>query len=196
MKKTIPLLLALVLTACASIVKVEGEQQVANRMTVQVSQAWNKISPPGAAQPYQTWTQEGIPLDELRLWAGVRPQQALVNMPAGAVPATGKARRVPTFVVGMQPDQLVHLFETMYALDGSIVTMTRVEPDTFAGHKGVRFEFSVVRRSDDVQLSGIGWVAVHKDELFAATFTAPHLAFFGRLRPMAESLIKTARIAG
>jgi hypothetical protein len=32
--------------------------------------------------------------------------------------------------------------------------------------------------------------------LFAATFAAPRLAFFPRLLPMAEAVVKTARIKG
>jgi hypothetical protein len=72
--------------------------------------------------------------------------------------------------------------------------MTRIEPGQFAGEKGLRFEFSVARKRDDVQLLGVGWVVVRNQELFAATFVAPKLAFFPRLMPMAEAVVKTARV--
>ncbi len=184
------------LSGCMSITKVEGEQVVNNRMAVKVTDAWNKVSAPGTKQPFDMWTQEGLTLDHLRLWAAVKPGQALLVRPAGSVPVGQKAPRVPTYQAGMQPDQLVSLFEVMYSADGSIVNVTKVEPSVFAGEKGVRFEFSVTRKGDDVLLNGVGWVSQSKGELFAATFLAPKLSFFPRLLPKAESIVRTAQIKG
>ena len=53
--------------------------------------------------------------------------------------------------------------------------------------------------SDDLNMLGVGWLAVRPDptwgeELFAATFVAPRLSFYQRLLPMAEEVVKTARI--
>jgi len=197
MTKTIAaLLLALFVAACTSIAKVEGDQVVNGKLVVNVSQAWNKVTDPWEGGPYDMWTQEGIPLDHLRLWAGVRPGKALVAKPTVLFRAPGeKDARYPTFVAGLPPDKLVSLFEELYANEG-VVEITRVEPTVFAGEKGVRFEFTLARRADDVVLKGVGWVAVHKDELFAATFAAPRLTFFPKLLPMAEAVVKTARIRG
>ncbi len=72
--------------------------------------------------------------------------------------------------------------------------MNKVEPAVFAGEPGVRFEFSVARKSDDVQFKGVGWVAVRQGELFAATFVAPRLSFFARILPKAEGVVRTAKI--
>jgi hypothetical protein len=195
MIKTIfTLLLALWLAACTSIAKVEGDQVVNNKLVVNVSSAWNKVTDPWENEPYDMWTQEGIPLDHLRLWAGVKPGKTLVAKPTVLFRASGeKDARYPTFTTGLPPDKLVSLFEALYANEG-VVNIARVEPTIFAGEKGVRFEFTLARRADDVTLKGVGWVAVHKDELFAATFAAPRLAFFARLLPMAEAVVKTARI--
>lgn len=197
MKKILALLLVSLLAACTSIVKVEGDQVINNRMAVKLTDAWNKVDLPGNRQPFDVWTQEGLTIDHLRFWAAVGNNQEMMTRPPGAsVPQGGKAARLPTYVAGMQPDQLVSLFENLYAADGSIVTMNKVEPAVFAGEKGVRFEFAVTRKSDDVQLRGVGWVAVKKNELFAATFVAPRLSFFPRLLPKAESVVKTAQIKG
>ena len=197
MKKILALLLVCLLTACTSIVKVEGDQVINNKMAVKLSDAWNKIQLPGNQQPFDVWTQEGLSIDHLRFWAGVAGNQELMKRPPGAsVPQGGKAGRVPTYVAGMQPDQLVSLFEALYASDGSIVNMTRVEPALFAGQKGVRFEFAMTRKGDDVQLRGVGWVAVKNNELYAATFVAPRLSFFARLLPKAEKVVSTAQIKG
>ncbi len=195
MKKLISLLLIGLLAACASVVKVEGEQVVNQRMSVRLTDAWNKVNVPGSKQPYEIWTQEGLALDQLRLWAAVQPGQSLMT-PVSSAGSGQKAPRAPTYTAGMAPDQLVNLFEVMYSADGSIVSMDRMDPVVFAGEKGVRFEFSVTRKSDDVQLRGVGWVAVRKNELYAASFVAPRLSFYQRLAPKAERVVQSARIAG
>nr|WP_315491140.1 hypothetical protein [uncultured Rhodoferax sp.] len=196
MKKIIATLLIAILAGCGtSIVKVEGDQIVNGRMKVRLPDAWNKVTLANNTQPYETWTQEGLSLDQLRLWAALPSGQSLVvsnqNTPSGQT-----APRLPTFTAGMQPDQLVNLFEVMYSVDGSLVTVNKVEPTVFAGEKGVRLEFSVTRKSDGVQFGGVGWAAIRKGELFAASFVAPRLSFFPRLAPKAESVIRSAAIQG
>ena len=199
MGKLLPLLLALLLAACANVSRMEGEQVVNQRLSVHLTDAWNKVSDPWEVDPYDTWTQEGIPLDHLRLWGGVRPGQPLMTRPAlFSRAADARERRVPTFRVGLTPEKLVSLFEELYATAGT-VAVTKVEPAEFAGHKGVRFEFTLARRSDDLTMQGVGWVAVRADptwgeELYAATFVAPRMSFYQRLLPMAESVVKSARV--
>lgn len=194
MRRLAVLLLAFALAACTTIAKVEGEQVVNARLAVRVSAAWNKINDPWQNEPFDTWTQEGLPLDHLRLWGGVRAGEPLIKKPMIFFRAAGeKDKRVPTFRPGMPPDKLVTLFEEFYSMMGT-VTVTKVEPATFAGEKGVRFEFTLARRGDDALLRGVGWVATRNNELYAATFVAPQLAFFSRLLPKAEDVVRTARI--
>jgi hypothetical protein len=201
MKRLAPLLLALLLAACASMSRVEGEQVVNDRLAVHVTHGWNKISDPWDIDPYDTWSQEGMPLDHLRIWGGVRPGQPLMTKPAVFSRAPdAKEPRVPTFRMGLTPEKLVGLFEELYATAGT-VTITKVEPTVFAGEKGVRFEFTLARRRDDLDMQGVGWLAVRQDatwgeELYAATFVAPKLSFYQRLLPMAEAVVKTARVKG
>ena len=199
MKSAVALLLALALAACTTIYRREGDELVGERLAVHVSQAWNKVSDPWNVDPYETWTQDGLPLDTLRLWGGLRPGQPLMTKDAVfSRAADARDPRVPTFQAGRGPEKLVSLFEELYATKGT-VNITRVEPALFAGHKGVRFEFTLARRADDLDMRGVGWFAVRSDptwgeELYAATFVAPKLAFFDRLLPMAEAVVKTARI--
>lgn len=195
MKKLAILLLVSLLGACTSIVKVEGDQVVNGRMAVRLTEAWNKVSLPGVSQPFETWTQEGLPLDHLRFWAAIPTGKSLMTAPR-VNSADQKAPRVPTYVAGMQPDQLVNLFEILYSNDGSIVTLSKVEPATFVGEKGVHFAFSMTRKVDGVEMKGLGWLAVHKGELYAASFVAPKKSFFPRLAPKAESVAKSAKVQG
>jgi hypothetical protein len=194
MRVFLALLLAAVLAGCASVGKIEGEQVVNDRLAVRLPSAWNKVSDPWDVDPYDTWTQEGVPLDQLRLWGGIASGMPLMTRPQTYSRAPdAREIRVPTFRAGMTREQLVSLFEQFYANAGT-VRITRVDPDSFAGQAGVRFEFTLARRIDDVVLQGVGWAAARENELYAATFVAPRLSFFQRLRPMAESVVKTARI--
>lgn len=199
MKRIAALVLALSLAACTTMSRMEGDQVVNERLAVHVSSAWNKVTDRWEIGPYDTWTQEGLPLDHLRFWGGVRPGQTLMVKPMVFSRAPdAKEPRVPTFRMGLTPEKLVRLFEELYANAGP-VTVTRVEPAMFAGHKGVRFEFTLARRRDDLAMQGVGWVSVRPDpvwgeELYAATFVAPKLGFYQRLLPMAEEVVKTARV--
>jgi hypothetical protein len=94
----------------------------------------------------------------------------------------------------MSPEQLVQMFEIFYSADGSLVTMGRVEPARFAGGNGLRFEFEWVRKEDDVQLKGVGWLVVQKGKLYAATFAAPRLYFYDRIYPRAAAVVQTAAV--
>jgi hypothetical protein len=190
------LLLALLMAACTTIAKVEGDQLVHGKLAVHVSAAWNKINDPWSYEPYDTWTQEGLPLDHLRLWGGVHDGAPLVEKPSHLFRGPGeKDPRIPTFRAGMSDEKLVNLFEQFYGNFGT-VRVTRVAPTVFAGEKGVRFEFTLARRSDDLAMRGVGWVATHDKALYAATFVAPQLTFYPRILPMAEAVVKTARVKG
>ncbi|GAB3757032.1 hypothetical protein GCM10028796_00480 [Ramlibacter monticola] len=199
MKRLLVLLLAIALAACTSMARMEGEQVVNDRLVVHVPGAWNKVVDRSEKTPYDTWTQEGMPLDHLRLWGGVRPGEPLVTKWASySRAADARDPRVPTFRTGLTPEKLVSLFEAVYAGAGT-VTITKVEPTVFADTPGVRFEFTLARRSDDLNMRGVGWVAARPDpvwgeELYAATFVAPRLSFYERLLPMAEEVVKTAHV--
>ena len=202
MKKILAvLLLAAGLAACTTVQRMHGDQVVNEKLSVHVSAAWNKVVDPWEGDPYDTWTQEGIPLDHLRFWGGVTPGQPLMTKPMMFSRAPdAKELRVPTFRNGLSTEKLVSQFEELYATAGT-VNVTKVEPAMFAGQKGVRFEFTLERRRDDLTMRGVGWIAVrpsavYGEELYAATFVAPKAAFFQRLLPMAEAVVKTARIKG
>jgi hypothetical protein len=201
MKRLAALLLAAALAGCSSVARMEGDQLVNGKLAVHVSQAWNQVDDRWEADPYDTWTQEGVPLDHLRIWAGVQPGQALMTRPMFfSRAADAKVPRVPTFRTGLPPERLVRLFEELYSTVGA-VTVTKVEPAVFAGQKGVRYEFTLERRRDDLTMQGVGWLSVrpsptHGEELYAATFVAPRLGFFDRLLPMAEEVVKSARVKG
>jgi hypothetical protein len=193
MKKLFLIALALIVVGCANIVKIDGEQTINSKMTVKLPQAWNKINI-AASQPYELWTQDGVFVDQLRMWAGINSGANLVVAPQKN--SQGKAPRVPVYTAGMKLDQIASLFEQMYAIDGSTVTLDRVEPATFGAQQGVRVEFSVVKQSSNVQLKGIAWAAEHKGQFYATSYVAPRLSFFPRYLPQVQDIAKSAVIKG
>lgn len=191
MKKIAALSLALILSACTTVTRIEGEQRLGNRLSLTLPSAWNKFSQP-ASVPFEVWTQDGIMLDQLRIWAAVKPDQALIIKPASD---GTKAAKAPVFKPGLRPDQWVALLEMTYASDGSTVNVDKVEPSTWAGMKAVRFEFSMTRKHDDLAFRGVGWATEQDQHFFAAVFTAPRLHFYGQLLPKVEAVVQTARFS-
>jgi hypothetical protein len=180
-----------VLAGCASsgMVKVSpGETVVGDRVALTIEGAWNQLSIPGSGST-ATWTQDGIPLDLLRFYVALKDGQALGG--SGA-----KDQRPLTFKSTMQPHEIVSLFQGLYARDGSTFTLGKLEPAEFMGAKGFRFQYTVVRKSDDVTLSGVAWVVVQGHELYAMTFTAPRVGFYARHEVDVERIAKSARLKG
>jgi hypothetical protein len=181
-------LLPLLLSACVSVEKVaSGPRNVGERMTVTIEGPWNNINLPRS--PAQHWTMEGLPVDQLMLYSGLKDDGLLHAELAGE--AEAKSFR---FRSSMAPDEIVSAIEGMLTRDGSGFTLTRLEPANFGGHKGFRFEFQLVRKTTNLYLKGIGYGAVSKGELFAMIYSAPRLAFFDRHIATVEKVGASARI--
>lgn len=194
MKKLLLIALTLIVVGCANIVKVDGEQTINSKMTVKLPEAWNKIALPGSQQPFDLWTKDGVFVDQLRMWAGIAPNAGLITAPPKN--SQGKAPRIPTFTAGMKLDQMASLFEQIYAVDGSAVTIDKLEPATWGAQQGIRLEFSVVRQGDGVQLKGVAWAAEFKGQFYATSYVAPRLSFFPRYLPQVQDIAKSAAFKG
>lgn len=182
------LAMAIALSGCVSVAKVEtGQRSVGDRMTVKLEGAWNHISAPGMG-PAEFWTMEGLPVDQLALYSGIRDGQAMHAEQGGS--------RVKTFSFrsSMQPDEIVGMFEGMLTMDGSRFKLIKMEPSSFGGLKGFRFDYSLIRKRDNVQLTGFGYSAVSKGELFAILYMAPRLHFFPLYSARADQISRSALI--
>lgn len=189
MKNHLTALLLLALTGCVSVAKVEtGERTVGDRLTLKLAGAWNHVSAPGLG-PAETWTMEGLPVDQLLVYSGIKHDEPIHGTMAGEA-----QKKTFSFRSGMQPDEIAALFEGMLTRDGSSYKLVRLEPVRFGGQQGFRFEYALTRKIDNVQLSGVGYGAVSKGELFALVYMAPRLAFFGRHAPTVEQIALSARV--
>lgn len=183
-------LLVALLAACAQMSHVaSGQATVKQRLLVTVDKPWNQFER-GVGDATPTWTQEGVTIDALRFYVGLKDGELLAPTPSAP-----KGLRPLAFKSTMQPNDVVALFEALVSRDGSTFTVDKLTPQAFVGNPGVRLEWSSVRKFDEVRLRGIGWIAVRDGELFAITYTAPRLAFFPRGSASAEAIAASARVA-
>lgn len=189
MKKLLLTLALLTLSGCVSVAKIEsGDKTVGERMTVHIDGAWNHVNAPGIG-PAELWTMEGTPVDQLLIYSGLKDGQAVHAESGGA-----ESKKNFTFRGNMQPDEIAGLFEGMLTRDGSRYRLLKLEPADYSGLKGFRFEYSLVRKIDNVQLSGVGYGAVSRNELFAVLYMAPRLVFYPRHIARVEHIGKSMRI--
>jgi hypothetical protein len=177
----------LVLQACNTISKVEiGEQAAGDNFKFTSNEGWNKLSV--SFGPAQQWTREGIYLDQLLIYPG-----ALSGQPIHPIPPGFKLKPV-LFNANMQPDQLVDMFKSIYALDGSDVKLIKTDAADWVGRKAVKFEFSKTRKGDNVKLLGVGYAVVENGKLYSMVYAAPRLAFFPRELQGVEQMIASAKL--
>ena len=182
------ILLVALVCGCTSVAKMDtGEQTVGGRLVVQLQGPWNHVSGPGIG-PAQTWTMEGLPVDQLLIYAGIKDGEVMHQ------PDRSGKRKDFSFRATMQPDDVVAMFEGMLTRDGSVFKLAKLEPATFGGEKGFRFEFSVTRKVDSVLLAGVGYGTVVRGELFAMIYAAPQLGFFARHQQNVEQMARSARL--
>lgn len=189
-KKIASILALLAIAGCATITKLEsGERSIGERLVLVLDGPWNHVEAPGLG-PAQTWTMEGLPVDQLLVYSGIKNNQVIHAEPSGA----SATRKSFSFRSSMQPDEVVSMFEGMMTRDGSKFELTKMEPMAFGGQKGFRFEYSLARRADNVRLSGVGYGAVAKGELYAILYVAPRLTFFERQKDRVEKMARAARL--
>lgn len=183
------LLVALVLAGCAAVSKVaSGEAVVRDRLAVTVDLPWNQFDR-GLNNDTPTWTHEGITVDALQFYVGIKDGGLIAP-----TPTDGKGVAPLAFKSAMQPAEIVALFQGLLTRDGSSFTLDKLEPAEFLGQRGFRFEYSLVRKFDDVRLLGVAWGAVRNGELFVIHYSAPRLGFFPRYVGEAEKVARSARV--
>ncbi len=188
MRYLVILMMLTALSGCVSVAKVEtGQRSVGDRMTVKLEGAWNHINAPGLG-PAEFWTMEGLPVDQLALYSGIKDGQAIHAAQGGSNAKTFSFRS------SMQPDEIAGMFEGMLTRDGSRFKLEKIEPAMFGGLKGFRFDYTLIRRRDHVQLSGFTYGVVSKGELFAIVFMAPRLHFYPLYSPRADQISRSALI--
>jgi hypothetical protein len=167
-----------------------GQAVVCEHLSVQADASWNRLEG-GAKEPkHEIWTTDGGPLDQLHFFVGISPGGALVEL------KNRPGKQVPRFQKGMQSYDILELYETLSTLDGSTFTRGKLTPMTFAGGSGFRFEYTLVRKGDEVTMKGVGYATVQKDQLYLMVFEAPRIHYFAKDLPRVEAMAASARITG
>ncbi|MES2127595.1 MAG: hypothetical protein V4463_10010 [Pseudomonadota bacterium] len=186
--------LAFALAGCAgiSVVKVDsGERLVGERLTVTLDGAWNHVSSKWMNGPHaQTWTMDGLPLDQMLIYSGLQNDEAV------HADLNDSGKKAFKFRADMQPDQIVALFEGMLTRDGSTFKLKQLSPAPFAGAKGFRFQYTLTRKSDNLELTGIGGGGVDKGALYAIVYQAPKLMVTAKEQQRVNKIIDSARVKG
>jgi hypothetical protein len=186
MKRLLILLAGFLLAGCATVAKVDqGQQTVADRLQVDLQGPWNRLASGGIP----TWTVDGFTVDRLQFFVGIKDGEPIAARPHGA-----DQQRPLTFHASMKAHEIVALFEGLYTQDGSTFTLERIEPFPFLGDAGFKFRYAIIRRGDDVRLSGVGYGAVRDSELTVISYSAPRLGFFPRYQDQVETMARSARL--
>lgn len=189
------LLLSLMLTATpatAGYRLVEAGKPAAvakSSLTVTPDAAWNRATArPG--RHAETWTFDGIPLNDLTFYGGVEDNRTLFKE------VNKRERPLPRFSATMLPTDVPQLFENSYriALGTPAFTLEQVEPATFAGRPGFRFRYSFVLQGEEVKRNGEATGAIIAGRLYLVTFEAPTLHYFDRDLPRARAVVASARL--
>jgi hypothetical protein len=186
MKRYLALPLLLWLTACVTpaVTMQSGEQPVGDRLVILLDGSWNRIRTNG---PAQQWTLDGMPLDDLFVYSGIKDGEAIHAV-------TSSSTQPFLFHSTMRSDEIISLFEGMLTRDGSTFELKKSEPATFGGVKGYHFEFKLVRKVDGVELAGLGYGAVNQGELFSIVYVAARMTFFAKHQERVENIVRGAKI--
>lgn len=191
MKKLV-LLLTFFLASCAGMTKVgPGDVTIREQVSAKLDSAWNRLEMPNAAGPKtEIWTTDGLTLDTLVFYVGIKDGEPLAELQQRTT------KQQPLFRAGMQPHEIVELVETTATEDGSSFKLDKLSPAAFGGGSGFRFDFSQVRKADEVEVKGIGYGTIRDGKLYLMLFRAPKIYYFNKNLGRVETVAKSVRLRG
>lgn len=195
MKRTIGAVLAVVLAAAPALaykLVARGRAIAVAKSALSVVPAidWNRVQKrPG--RHAESWTLDGLPLNEMTFYGGIVPGQALFRE------VDRRDKPLPRFSSSMLAPDIVQLFESSYRLaaGSSLFTIDAVAPATFAGRPGFRFAYSFVQQGEEVRRIGDATGAVIDGRLYLITFEAPAIHYFAHNVADYRAVVATAKVA-
>lgn len=198
MRRSIPLLLGVLLLAAATPPASASNALIAQGQAVAVAKSalkvtpdreWNKLGArPGRLA--ETWTLDGDGLNDLTFYGGIETSHALFRE------VSKKTRPLPHFSSTMLLTDIPALFEASYriALDTPLMEIASVAPATLAGVKAVRFRYRFTRQGEDVEREGEAVAAIIDRKLYMISFEAPALYYFAHDVDGYRAVVATARV--
>jgi hypothetical protein len=157
------------------------------RMKITPESDWNRSSMRPSKRG-ESWTRDGISLNELTFYAGIKPGEPIFRQ------GYAQDQKLPKFKAEMLPTDLVEMFEASnrVLLQSSVFKVEVTEPTKLGKHTAVRFQYSYAVQAEDMPRKGEAVAAIVHGELYIVNFIAPSLYFFDRditeVRKMVESV--------
>lgn len=160
-------------------------------MTVTPGEDWNRWSVRPSKRG-ETWTVDGVSLNELQFFAGVLPGEPIYRE------RNRKDEPLPRFDAKMLPPEIVQVVEGSHRilLRTSLFEVGEVAPMPLGGHPGLRFTYSYSVQDEDVRRKGEGRAAIVEGKLYLVTFAAPEIHYFDAGIAEARRVMDSVRIPG
>ena len=160
-------------------------------LTVTPGADWNRWST-RPSKKGETWTLDGVSLNELSFFAGVLPGEAIYRE------RSKKDEPLPKFDAKMLGPDIVAAVEGSHRilLKTSLFAVDAQEPMKLGGHNGVRFTFHYTVQDEDVRRKGEGRTAILDGKLYLITFVAPEIHYYDAGIAEARRVRDSARIPG
>ncbi|TCS72134.1 hypothetical protein EDC61_10648 [Sulfuritortus calidifontis] len=190
MKKLLLLGMTLLLASCANVSKVgPGEVAVKDQLTAKLDSAWNRVEFPSSGKS-ELWTTDGLTLDSLVFYVGVADGEPLAEL------AGRQDKQQARFRSAMPPHEIVELYGTVASEGGNSFKLDKLAPAAFLGNDGFRFDFTLLRKGDEVELKGVAYGAVRNGKLYLMTFRAPKLYYFNKHLGRVEAVARSLKLRG
>ncbi|MBC8242036.1 MAG: hypothetical protein H8E30_16395 [Alphaproteobacteria bacterium] len=175
----------LLLTACVQTTLIKaGKQRVDDIYTVSPATEWNQIN----GLPTNTWTQDGLGLQELSFFGLIGDGDSLFPLPAG------NSKKMPNFRADMRADDVMELLASSLGVVGVQSIETKgLRPFTFSGKRGFQFNFNYVT-SRGAELRGEAFGAVIADKLHLITYVGHPEYYYDKSRQEVVQMIRTLKL--
>jgi hypothetical protein len=167
----------------------KGSAVAKSAFTVTPKSDWNRASW-RPSKKGESWTLDGMALNELRFFAGVASGEPLLKE------RNKKDQPLPRFSGQMLPPDIVQFFEATHriVLGTSLFEIDSVEPTTLAGHQGVRFTYHYAVQGDELRRNGEARAAIVGGKLYLIDFTAPAIHYFDANIDEVRTIMDSARL--
>lgn len=150
---------------------------------------WNRSTSRPVKQS-ETWTLDGVNLNELYFISGLTPGSTLYK------DRNKKDQPLPTLASDMDLTDIPDFVERSIRgnLNTSVFTVTGVEPTMMGGRQAVRFTYDYAVPDSPLERKGLAVGTMVDGNLHLITFTAPALYFWDRDVAKAEAVIASATL--
>lgn len=158
-------------------------------MTVTPLDDWNRWSV-RPSKKGETWTQDGVALNELQFFAGIAPGEPIYRERAK------KDEPLPKFSPKMLAPEIVAMVEGSHRilLGTPLFEVDSIAPAKLSGHDGVRFTYHYTVQDEEVRRKGEARAAIVNGQLYLITYAAPAIHYFDAGIGEARAIMDSAKI--